>query len=91
MPFTFMFSHGSCYLIPSLNHLQPNVHFPGMWSWNDIMCLDSDTSSFCGRWQQGVGQELRLLYLHLICLAHLLFTGEVINAFGPLVHILIAK
>lgn len=87
-----MFSHGSCYLIPSLNHSQPNVHFPGMWwSWNDIMCLDSDTSSFCGWWQQGVSQELLLLYLPLICGAHLLCTGEVISACGPLVHILIAK
>lgn len=73
---------GSYYLISSLNHHQPNVHFSGMWlSQNDIMCLDSYTSFFWGQWQHGMGQELLLLHLHLMSITHLLSTEKVINAF----------
>lgn len=71
----------SCYLIPSLIHYHPNAHFTRMWlSRNDIMCLDSYTSSFGGWWQHGMGQEL-LFHLHLMSVTHLLSTGEVVNAF----------
>ena len=57
---------GSCYLTPSLHHYWPHVHFTGMWlSRNDLMCLDSCTSSFQGWWQHGVGEELFLFHLLL--------------------------
>lgn len=73
---------GSCYLIPSLNHYWPNVHFTGTWLCrNDIMCLDFYTSSLRGWWQHGVGKELFLLHLHLMSITSHLPTGEVVNAF----------
>ena len=56
---------GSCYLTPSLHLYWPHVRFTGMWlSRNDLVCLDSCTSSFQGWWQCGVGEELFLLHLY---------------------------
>lgn len=69
---------GSCYLVPSLNHYQPNVHFTGLWLSQNDVCVDS--SSFRGWWQHGTGQEL-LLHLPLMSITHPLSTEGGINAF----------